>query len=328
MHSYFLKRRRAIQGLLASALAGLVLPARAQVLGARTAGLTIIVPNPPGAGNDAVARLVARLLGDSGDLPTVVENASGANGLIAAQRLLNSTRPDAVVTLAGPGLQTLTAMLQPDLLTFDPEKDLRTVATVGLQRYLLVAVADFDARGLLQRKGPPPRDAEPIRFATAGPLGLTQMFGVALQKILGRSLDLIPYRGMADIANALMSRQAHIAVVDEFSARQMAASGRVLPVAVMANEPCMFFPDLPLLRDFGLTSIQADSWFSLYAGARMPEPRLRELATRMEALGRTPAFQEGMRQLGLVPFVRTGEALAAFERRELRRVRDFITQYR
>ena len=329
MHSFFLKRRRLVQGLLTAAIAGPSLPARAQALGARAGNLSIIVPNPPGAGLDALARMLALLLTEGSENRPVVENAPGGNGVIAGQRLLNAARVDDTVLLSTPGLETVVQALSPQLLTFDPEKDLRTVAIVGVQRYLLVAeTTDLDVRALLRRTGTAAGGSEPLRFGTSGASGLTSLVGTALQRSFARPMDLIPYQGMANVSRALLAREVQLAVVDEMSARLLVASGRVQPVAALATEPALLFPDVPLVKDVGLPPIHMDNWFALYASARMSDARARELAARIEALGKTPAFREGMQRLGMLPLVRTGAALETYERRELLRLREFIAKHR
>lgn len=322
--------RREFARLVSMVLCGLSVTA-----GARTSlagqdtdiGLTLIVPFPPGAGSDAMARLMGTVLRDAGKLNVLVNNVSGGNGVIAANRLLNSSSPDGVAMFSSTSLLTFVPALSPGTLNFDPEKRLIPIATVGIQRYVLVAAGSFDPASLLNRN---PRAGTASPFARIGAVGSASVMhfhSQALARVLRKELDIIPYRGMADLMQAMLSGQIDLALVDELTAQRLQASGRVRLVAAMSAEPCILFPSLPRWRQSGFAALDMDILFVVYAGSGMSEVRMNQLAEKMRALGGIPAFHDGMRKLGVSPLVLAGGDARRYLRESVARDRRYIEEF-
>jgi tripartite-type tricarboxylate transporter receptor subunit TctC len=290
--------------------------------------LALIISQPPGGGMDAVARLLGTLLGEVGNVNVVTENLSGGSGIIAANRLMNGPRPDTTLMLALPSLFTTVPLLSPELLKFNPDQEFKLVATVGVQKYLLVALSDVDLRAYLQRRGSTATSAAPIRFGLSNPSGITHFAALAMQQMARWEFDLIPYRGMSDVGRALLSEQVQFAVVDEVTAQKLRESGKVQIVAALSPEPCVLFPEAPLFREFGLGELNMDNWLGLFASKHMADSQSAQLASNFEALNRLPAFHQGMRRLGLMPMLRTGRDAQNYSRLEIDRFRKLILKYK
>jgi tripartite-type tricarboxylate transporter receptor subunit TctC len=290
--------------------------------------LTLIIPQPPGAGFDAVARLVGSLLEEVGKFNVVTENLSGGGGIIAANRLMNGVRPDTTLMLALPTLFTTLPLLSPELLTFSPEKEFQLVAILGVQKYLLVALSNFDARAYLQKRGSSAPPNAPMRFGSSGPAGITHFAALALQQMIQSEFDIIPYRGISDVGRGLLSEQVQFAVVDEVTAQKLHDTGKVQMVAVLSPEPCILIPEVPLFRELGLGELNLDYWFGLLASKRMAESQSALLASNLYALNRMPAFHQGMRRLGVMPMLRIGRDAQSHSRQENARLRQMILKYK
>lgn len=290
-------------------------------------GLTLIVPFPPGAGSDAMARLMGAVLRDAGELNVLVNNVSGGNGVIAANRLLSSSSPDDVALFSSTNLLAFVPALSPGTLNFDPEKRLIPIATVGIQRFVLAAAEDFDPASLLNRNPHAGTAAPFARIGAVGSASVLHFHSRALARVLRKELDIIPYRGMADLMPAMLSGQIDLALVDELTAQRLHASGRARLVAAMSAEPCILFPSLPLWRESGFAALDMDILFVVYAGSGMSEVRMNRLAEKIRALGRTPAFHDGMRRLGVSPLVLAGGEARRYVRERVARDRRYIERF-
>lgn len=320
------RHRRTLTTLLPLTLCGLTAVSGAQgnvAGGIGEADLRLIVPAPPGGHYDAVGRLIARRLGDAG-VGAVVNNLSGANGVIAANSLRSTTLPDSIALLASTSLFSVVPVLAPETLNFVPEQELVPIATVGLQKYLLVARSDFDVVALLNRQ-PATASAGPFaRIAAVGSASVMYLYASALANALRKPLDIIPYRGMADVRQALLGGQVELALMDEWSAQPLHSGGRVQLVAAMSSEPCILFPDVALWRQLGFPALDMDLLFSIYTGSRMSQARRGQLAARLAVLGRTPAFHEELRRLGMKPLVLTGSDATRYVQDSVERDRRFL----
>lgn len=290
--------------------------------------LSLIIPQAPGAGMDAMARLVGKLLEEVSPFNVVEENLSGGNGLVAANRLLTNNKPDTTLMLNWPSFYTTLPLLSPELLTFNPDKEFQLLATVGVQKYLLVALSDFDVRAHLQRKNRATSSAGIVRFGASSPSGLTYFGALALQHMAQWEFDIIPYRGMNDVGRGLLAEQVQFAILDEITAHKLSQTGKVQMVAVISPEPCVLMPEVPLLRELGLGELNLDFWIGVFASQRMAQGQSEELVSHLQAMGRLPAFQQGMRRLGVTPMLRTGRDAQNYTRQEISRIRQLIQKYK
>lgn len=286
--------------------------------------LRLLVPVPPGAGTDAAARLIVRHMELAGGIKATVNNHPGGNGVIAANALRNASLPDGVAMFSTTGLLSVVPMLAPEIVSFSPEKEILPIATVGLQKYLLSAGPSINLKALLNRQSTPGATAPFARIGVVGSASITALYARVLSAELRKPLDLIPYRGLSDVTQALLSGQVELALLDEISARVVQTSGKVRFIAAMSPEPCILFPSVALWHELGFPVFNMDVIFAVYAGSRMSQTRRNQLAARLAALGRKAAFQEELRNLGMKPLVLTGADAQRYVQEAVLRERGYL----
>lgn len=322
--------RRTFAGL-ASALGLNLYPflgARANEAGSsRRRDVNLIVPFPPGAGSDAVARLLGRHMSESDGWTITTSNVSGGNGVIAAQRLITSTRPDDVLMFTTTNLLSFVPVLAPETLKLEPEHDLQPLATIGLQKFLLVAASTFDAAWLLGKSSQAGKMHKIVRFGAVGSASVLHFHSRVLASVLRKSLDIIPYRGMADLMQAMLSGQIELCIVDELTAQRLQGSAQVQLLATMSSAPGELFPSVPLWRDMGFLPLDMDLLFLLFAHPRMSSARIAQLTSSVMALGQRLDFKDGVRQIGMKPMVLVGNEARKFVQESVARDRAYIQKF-
>ena len=119
-----IRRRAALAGLLAA-------PALAQAQGGfPQRGITILVPSAPGGTLDALARFFAQAMAPGLGKPVVVENVSGAGGLVGMQRLARSEADGHTIAFGNMGILATSYALNPDSV-FDPRRDMAPISMVA-----------------------------------------------------------------------------------------------------------------------------------------------------------------------------------------------------
>ena len=288
---------------------------------------SLIVPNPAGAGNDASARLLARILQDETHLSVIVENISGASGIIAANKLLNTSAPDNTLMLSSLSLISYLPNLSPELISFNPSKEFIPLAIVSVQKFVLVASTEFDANAFLQRKSRKSQSSPPF-FGMNGSAGVLPFMSRCFASLIQKKVEFVPYRGMNEVGQAMLSGQIQLAIVDEMTALKLQDSGKARPVLTLSSEPCILFPDLPLWSSLGYPYFSMDAPFGVFACERMSTQRFSELAEKLGTALQFPAFQDGMRKLGIKPLVKVGTDAQQFVKNETMRAHKLIARYR
>ncbi|WP_052401681.1 tripartite tricarboxylate transporter substrate binding protein [Muricoccus aerilatus] len=234
--------------LLALGAAGLGRPALAQS-GFPNRPIRLLVPWPPGGSADAQLRSLAdvatKLLGQ----PVLVENRSGARGLLAAQALLQAA-PDGY-TLAQHHLSVLRHPFMTKARSWDPVADFTPV--LGLTGWLFGVVVRADspiqdwAGYVATAKARPGR----MTYSTSG-IGTSNH--IAMEDIcsrLGLEMVHVPFRGTTEGVTALLGGQID-SIADSSAWVPQVESGAFRLICVWSPERAARFPAVPTLRELGV----------------------------------------------------------------------------
>lgn len=256
-------------------VASLVLGVGAAALGAQAWGqawpnrvVRIVVPYPPGGGNDILARLIAPRMSDRWGQPVVVENRPGAAGNLGAGEVARS-QPDGYTLL----MATSTIAMTPGLgqkTTYDLEKDLVAVAMVGTTAMVIAVHPSVDARSLPQLIGLARAQPGKLAYSTCGNASPMHLAGELFK--LTASIDLlhVPYKGCAPALTDVVGGQVPIAFNTISNTAAYERAGRIRILAVASAQRLPDFPNLPTAGEQGMTGYEADIWFGLFAAAQTP----------------------------------------------------------
>ena len=193
--------------------------------------IRLIVGYSAGGGVDAVARLLRSRLPAVLGQQVLVENRTGATGLIAAD-LVAKAAPDGYTLMMGDSALLIAKLLQPKI-GIDPLTSFKPVAGAFISPLMIVTGNDFPARTpaelVAQLKAHPGR----FSFATSG-VGTVQHLGFEmLKQSTGSFVVHVPYRGAAQIVPDVIGGQVPIGVVSATAAMSQAKAGKLRAVALM-----------------------------------------------------------------------------------------------
>jgi tripartite-type tricarboxylate transporter receptor subunit TctC len=306
----------------AIALAAAIAPATAQSdLGAAAnfpnRPIRIIVPFPPGGPTDLIARFVGQRMSEHWGQPVVIENRAGANTAIGAQMVAKAA-PDGLTLLAG---MDTTMVLNPILtsnLPYDAAKDFAPVTLLAKNMSLLVVRSDGPAtvKELIARA-----KANPGKLNVGAGTITSRLGALLFTKSAGIDVQLIPYKGSAEIVQGVLSGSVEFALDSVGSSLPMIQSGQFRALAKYSNRPLPQLPDAPSLSvAAGLPEIdESATWIGLLAPAGTPGAVLDKLHAEVERIFADPAMLERMQKAGLFPVSSKPAELEAFIRNETAR---------
>ncbi|WP_201524874.1 Bug family tripartite tricarboxylate transporter substrate binding protein, partial [Bordetella pseudohinzii] len=240
----------------------------------------LIVPYPPGGGTDVAARLMSTAVGDTLGQPLVVENRPGANGVIGAN-LSFAAKPDGLTLFfATSDVVSTMPHVQPDVIRFKPE-EFRSVAPVGRGGYVLVSPL-AKAKGSFQEVLADLRSGNTqLNYGHWGPGSMSQMAMEQFKLAAGvPALQAIPYKGSADVMNAVVAGQVDYAFIPPSLAD--ASRSRLKMYAVSSVERVPLLPDLPTLRELGF-DVNAETLYGVLAPPGTPQPAIDFLYDKITA---------------------------------------------
>ena len=271
--------------------------------------IKLIVPFPPGGGTDTSARLVAQAMSSRLGQSVVVENQSGAGGIIGARQVATAN-PDGYTLLMIAAANTFGTAPLLYRLDYDPLRAFVPVAMAAIERQVLVVTPSLPVKTL----------PELVRYAKANPgklsygsaIGIVPHFLMELFKIKsGADILHVPYRGAAPMITDLLAGQIQMTINAKSALLPSIVAGKLRALAVTSAERWRELPDVPTMVEAGYLDEPYDTLFGLVAPAGTPAPVIDKLNAAVNAGLESPELRASLARLGIEPKVGTPAEFAA-----------------
>lgn len=260
--------------------------------------VTIVVPFAAGGGTDAIARTIGRALSDKWGQSVVVDNRTGADGVVGTQRVLQ--QPADGYTM----LIQLNSMLLYDWLHksagINVLNDLEPISKIQ-ESPLVITVNSAHPANNLQELFDHCKKTGKCSYGTATANG--KLVGRQLEEIAGTSMAAIPYKGTSAMVSDLLGGHLEIAMLSANLATPMLNDGKIKAFAVGTKDRFKSLPNVPTFLQASGQNINGTTWYGLFVKAGTPpeiikkiERDLMEIAgdekilATINAQGATPLF--------------------------------------
>ncbi len=285
-------RRREFGQLLGIAAGAGMLPRMARAAGYPAQPVSVIVPYAPGGMTDMVARLVAIDLSKALHQTFVVENRSGAAGLLGTEYAAHRPGDGYTLLVNPPGHVIRPAM---ESVNYDPVRNFVPVALMAHAPNILVAHKSIPATTVPELIAWL-KTQDGVPYPSSGIGGASHLVTALFGKLAGVSLTHVPYRGAAPGSSSLIAGQTKLGFLDSASAAPLLASDSVRLIAVSTKERSSLFPDLPTLHESGFPGFDLATWIALFAPAGTPPEIVSLLNREANRIVRTPESMELLRK--------------------------------
>ncbi|HEX3096595.1 MAG TPA: tripartite tricarboxylate transporter substrate binding protein [Usitatibacter sp.] len=261
--------------------------------------ITIVVPFPPGGTADALARLIAPRLQSALGTPIVVENHSGASGMVGAGYVARAKPDGYTLLVATPPILSVNQWLY-KTLPYDPEKDFAPVTDAVQTSNMIVVPPNVPARTLAELVALAKARPGVLNFASGGNGTSHHLCGEMLKKAAGIDMVHVPYKGVGPAQIDLLGGRITMMCDNISNVIAHVRSGKLRALAVTAAERSPLAPEVPTTAEAGFPGLDASVWFSFVAPAGTPAPVVNRLnaeianaladksvAARLQALGLT-----------------------------------------
>jgi len=244
----------------------LLLPLAAHANDWPTRPVHIIVPYPPGGSTDVAARLIADSLARSLGQQVVVENKTGAGGIIGTQTAAQSA-PDGHTVLIAPDFVTSAPHIFK--LDFDPMKALVPVIQISRQPVVLAVHPSLGVNNLSEFIALAKKQPE-MNFGTSGIGSQQQIVAEWFAKLGGIKLTHVPYRGGAQAITDLVAGHIKVASLGSTPLIPHYKAGAVRILAQSTAERSPSLPDVPTYEEAGIKGLVLDQWLGVFVPAGTP----------------------------------------------------------
>ncbi len=255
----------------------IILPLTARAQDWPTRPIRVIVPYPPGGSTDIAARLIGDYLGRSLGQQTVVENKSGAGGVIGVEAAEQSA-PDGYTILVAPDFVSSAPHIFK--MNLDPMKALVPVIEISRQPVVLAVHPSLGVSTLAEFIALAKREPG-MGFATSGVGSQQQIVAEWFAKLAGIKMQHVPYRGGGQAINDLIA--GHIKVASLGSTplvpHYKAGTVRILAQSTEARSPSL--PDVPTYQEAGVKGLVLDQWLGVFVPTGTPPAIVAKLNTEI-----------------------------------------------
>jgi tripartite-type tricarboxylate transporter receptor subunit TctC len=259
--------------------------------------IRMIVPFPPGAGTDAVARFIAQKLGETMKATIVVENRTGAGGAIGAAEAARAD-PDGYTLLfvAGPFTTVAASAKNPG---YDPVKHFVPVAPIAAGPLAFVVGADVPANSLREFIALAKQKPGTLNYGSAGNGSINHLALELLNVRAGINVVHVPYRGIADATKDLMAGNIQAMTASIPATLPLAATKKLKVLAVTGTKRIPQLPDVPSWQEEGVPNANVINYWGIVAPVGTPAPIIARLnAETQKVLAQTDVRERLEREGG------------------------------
>jgi tripartite-type tricarboxylate transporter receptor subunit TctC len=271
----------------------------------------IICAFPAGGGTDLTSRLLAEQLQKILGQAVVVENRTGASGMIGTEAVARS-KPDGYTLLVASGEMALNPHLYPKI-AYNWEKDLQPITRLVSVPPLMAVNMDVPAKNVAEFIAYARQNPEKLTFSSSGVGNPQQLTGEMFNKMAGVKVRHVPYKGAAPQLAALAGKEVHMTFVSIGAAKPFIDSQRIRPIGVTSLKRVSALPDVPAIAEHPpLAGFELVNFFGFYAPAGLPEPILKRLNAAAVQVMQMPELVAKFRGLGFEPSTNTPDQFRQF----------------
>ncbi len=276
----------------------------------------IVVPQVPGGANDIVARLLQPHLQAALGQPIVIENHTGASGVVGSDFVAKAS-PDAYTLGITFATLTVNPAVNPKM-PFDTERDLAPIILIGKNPLLFLVNAKLPVKTLPEFIALAKANPGKFNYATPGAASQAHLLMASLCHIAGIEMQNLPYRGGAPAILATVAGEAQLAIISPLASNAQIAAGTLRPIATGSATRDAQFPDLPTVAET-FPGFEAVAWIGMFTTAGVPSAIIERLNTELNRIIRTPDIAPKLDQQGVTVTGGTPEEFGALIASEIRR---------
>lgn len=260
--------------------------------------VTIVVPFPPGAATDTLARTVAKKLSENWNQTVVVENKAGATGGIGAQYVARSAPDGYTLLMATSSSHTMGPQMMKKPM-FDSIKDFKPVSLVAWSPNVLVVhpkvPADSVAKLVALAKAEPGK----LNYASSGSGSSIHLAGALFEKLAGVQMKHVPYRGAGPALADLLGGQVDLMFDTVAQSLPHIKAGKLKALGVTTTARSSSLPDVPTIAEAGLPGYEMSAWIGLIAPAGTPDAVVQKVQAEVARIVKAQDVIAALQPLGL-----------------------------
>ncbi|MCZ2496366.1 tripartite tricarboxylate transporter substrate binding protein [Xylophilus sp. Kf1] len=272
--------------------------------------VTLVVPYSAGGGTDIVGRLLAQKLGDRWGQSVLVDNRTGANGVIGSA-LVAKAAPDGYTLLLVVGSHAVNPALMKSI-PYDTVAAFSSITNVAVSPMVLVVSAKGPYKNLPELLAAARKD----ELGVGNSEGQTRLTGELVRQAAGLRTVEVAYKGGAPMMVDIIGGHLPMGYTSVLTALPHVQAGNMRVVGVAGRERIAVFPDAMTFAEAGVPGVESLSWYGMFGPAGMPAPLVEQIGHDLRAACADPAVVAQLRDQGAQLLLGSPAELDRFVRAE------------
>ncbi|MEQ1775513.1 MAG: tripartite tricarboxylate transporter substrate binding protein [Burkholderiales bacterium] len=272
--------------------------------------MNMVVPFPPGGGTDILGRAIAQKLNEAWGQPVVVENRSGANGVIGTAHVARAA-PDGHTMLIVPGGIAGNPAIRKNL-PYDTLKDLAPVTQLASSPLVLSVHPSFPPRTVKELVAFAKARPGEVNFGTSGNGSPPHMAAELFKHLSGTRMTHIPYKGAGPAAIDLISGQIALYFMNALQVVPYVRSGQIRALGLTNTTRSAALPGVPTIAEAGVPGYDLTHWYGLFVRGGTPPASVNKLQTEMARILKQPDVEKRLTNEGATLVASTPDQFTAF----------------
>jgi len=284
--------------------------------------IKFVVPFTPGSATDTLARLVGNRMSASLGQSIIIENAAGANGIVAAQKVAHAA-PDGYTVFVTSNTTHASNQSLLKKVPYDAVNDFEPVTKLGTITLALVANPSVPANNVKELIAY--AKANPGKLSFGGGSSSSRIAGELLKTLAGIDMLYVPYKSNPQVVTDLMGGQISLFFGDVSTSLPPVRAGKLKGFAVSSLERSPLAPDLPTLNEAGIPGYDLTAWFAAYLPAKTPKPIVDKLNAAFREAIDDKELSAKLIAIGIEPVTSSPDELRTFMVAEIKKWAKIVT---
>ncbi len=280
--------------------------------------LQLIVPFPAGGPTDIVARLYAQQLSKLAGQPVIVENVSGAAGIIGTQNAARAEPNGYTILFSTASTGVINQVIMKNL-PYDFQKDFSMIALIANAPHLLVVNANLPIQNLTELIALAKQNPGKLSFASAGAGSIVQMGGELFKYQSGIDILHVPYKGGAPATMAVLKGEVDLIVNDLSTFKAQIEDGKLRALAVAHTSRLKPLPQVPTFIELGMPEMVSSSWWGIAVPVKTSADIQAKLRAWNDSIIANPDYVARLADMAIEPLLMTPEQTQQFLQNELKK---------
>ena len=277
----------------------------------------LIVPYTPGTGADILARLLGPKLGERWNAGVITENKPGATGNIGTEFVAKSPADGHTLLVVATSFGTTPALKAS--LPFDPVKSFSPVALIATSGLVVVVHPGVAARSMKELIELARREPGKMHYSSPGNGGPQHLAMELLKLETGINIVHVPYKGASGALQDVVGGHVQATIAAAQTAYPNVQGGKLRALGFMSAERSPAYPDVPTMKEQGLSELEVETWYGMFAPAGTPSQVIDKVNKELNLALTDASVRAVLEKQGMTPAGGPPGRLGELVRRELPR---------